>query len=71
MLVAPCGYGLDGAAAQAEVVARELPDAEVWAIDGNAVVVRPGPRLVEGVEAIASVLHPDAVPASHHVRRLA
>lgn len=71
VLVAPCGYGLDGAAAQAEVVARELPDAEVWAIDGNAVVVRPGPRLVEGVEAIASVLHPDAVPASHHVRRLA
>lgn len=71
VLVAPCGYGLDGAAAQAEVVARELPDAEVWAIDGNAVVVRPGPRLVEGVEAIASVLHPEAVPASHHVRRLA
>ncbi len=71
VLVAPCGYGLDGAAAQAEVVARELPDAEVWAIDGNAVVVRPGPRLVDGVEAIASVLHPDAVPASHHVRRLA
>ena len=68
--VAPCGYGLEGAAAQAEVVARELPDAEVWAIDGNAVVVRPGPRLVEGVEAIASVLHPVAVPASHHVRRI-
>lgn len=70
VLVAPCGYGLEGAAAQAEVVARELPDAEVWAIDGNAVVVRPGPRLVEGVEAIASVLHPVAVPASHHVRRI-
>ncbi len=70
VLVAPCGYGLDGAAAQADVVARELPGAEVWAIDGNAVVVRPGPRLVEGVEAIASVLHPDAVPASPHVRRV-
>ncbi len=70
VLVAPCGYGLEGAAAQAEVVARELPDAEVWAIDGNAVVVRPGPRLVDGVEAIASVLHPVAVPASHHVRRI-
>ena len=71
VLVAPCGYGLDGAAEQAEVVRRHLPGAEVWAIDGNAVVVRPGPRLVEGVEAIASVLHPDAVPASHHVRRIA
>jgi iron complex transport system substrate-binding protein len=25
-------------------------------------VVRPGPRLVDGVEAIAAILHPDAVP---------
>lgn len=71
VLVAPCGYGLDGAAAQAQVVARELPEAEVWAIDGNAVVVRPGPRLVDGVEAIAAVLHPGLVPASRHVRRIA
>jgi iron complex transport system substrate-binding protein len=26
-------------------------------------VVRPGPRLVNGVEALASVIHPGAVPA--------
>ncbi len=31
--------------------------AEVWAIDADAVMVRPGPRLVDGVEALASVLH--------------
>ncbi len=71
VLVAPCGYGLDGAAEQAEVARRHLPDTEVWAIDGNAVVVRPGPRLVEGVEAIAAVLHPGAVASSRHVRRIA
>jgi iron complex transport system substrate-binding protein len=35
----------------------------VWAIDGDSLVVRPGPRLVDGVEAIAAILHPDAVPA--------
>jgi iron complex transport system substrate-binding protein len=27
-------------------------------------VVRPGPRLVDGVEAIAAILHRDAVPAA-------
>lgn len=70
VFVAPCGFGLDGAAGQARVVRRELPDAAVWAIDGDAVVVRPGPRLVDGVEAMAWVLHPDAVPASPHVRRV-
>ncbi len=71
VLVAPCGYGLDGAAEQASIVREQLPGTHVWAIDGDAVVVRPGPRLVDGVEAIASVLHPDAVPASGHVRRIA
>jgi iron complex transport system substrate-binding protein len=35
----------------------------VWAIDADGIVVRPGPRLIDGVEALASVLHPGAVPA--------
>ena len=71
VLVAPCGFGLDGAAEQASVVVEQLPGAEVWAIDGDAVVVRPGPRVVDGVEAMASVLHPGAVPTSPHVRLVA
>ncbi len=70
VLVAPCGFGLDGAAEQAAVVARELPGVQVWAVDGNAVVVRPGPRLVDGVEAFASVLHPDVFDRSALVRRV-
>ena len=70
VLVAPCGFGLDGAAEQAEVVVRELPDTQVWAVDGNAVVVRPGPRLVDGVEAFASVLHPEVFDRSALVRRV-
>ena len=57
----PCGYHLDGAAEQAAVVAEALPGPAIWAIDGDGLVVRPGPRLVDGVEAIASILHPDAV----------
>ena len=35
------------------------PGAEVWAVDADALVVRPGPRVVEGVELFASILHPD------------
>jgi iron complex transport system substrate-binding protein len=57
-VVAPCGYHLPGAIEQARSVARELPDAAVWAIDADGIVVRPGPRLVLGVEALASILHP-------------
>jgi iron complex transport system substrate-binding protein len=70
VIVAPCGFGLVGAAEQAAAVADRLPDAEVWAIDADALVVRPGPRVVEGVEAIAGVLHPDSVALRPDVVRL-
>lgn len=64
VVVAPCGYHLPGVIGQAQSVARALPGTAVWAIDADGIVVRPGPRLVDGVEAIASILHPDAVPAA-------
>ncbi len=64
IVVAPCGYHLPDAIVQAQSVARALPGPAVWAIDADGIVVRPGPRLVDGVEAIASILHPDAVPAA-------
>jgi iron complex transport system substrate-binding protein len=62
VIVTPCGFHLDGAAQQAKRIAPLFPDAEVWAIDGDGLVVRPGPRLIDGVEAIAAILHPAAVP---------
>ncbi len=70
VLVAPCGYGLAAAVEQAGRVARHLPGRTVWAIDADGLVVRPGPRLVDGVEAIAAVLHPDVVPPSASVARV-
>jgi iron complex transport system substrate-binding protein len=71
-VVAPCGFRLDGAATQAEQVARQLPGIPVWAIDADGLVVRPGPRLVDGVEALAAILHPDqvAAPPAGRIRRV-
>jgi iron complex transport system substrate-binding protein len=72
-VVAPCGFHLDGAAAQAELAARRLPGIPVWAIDADGLIVRPGPRLVDGVEALAAILHPGqaaAAPAGR-IRRIA
>ena len=64
VIVAPCGFRLAGAMELAQqVVARGmLPDgAEVWAVDADAFVVRPSPRVVDGVETFASILHPERV----------
>lgn len=61
VVIAPCGYHLDGAADQARAVIEDgmLPDGtQVWAVDADAAFVRPGPRLVDGVEALAAALHP-------------
>ena len=63
ILYAKRGFHLDGAAEQAATVAEIVPGAQIWAIDGDGLIVRPGPRLVDGVEALASILHPDVVPA--------
>jgi iron complex transport system substrate-binding protein len=76
VVVAPCGFGLDGAAEQAIGLlndARVPAGAEVWAVDADAFVVRPGPRLVDGVETFASILHPELTgpPDPTRARRLA
>ena len=64
VVVAPCGYHLPGVIEQARAAVQALPGIPVWAIDADGIVVRPGPRLVDGVEAMAAILHPDAVPAA-------
>ena len=65
IVVAPCGYRLEGARELAEQLIRSghLPTgAPVWAVDADACFVRPGPRLVDGIEALAAVIHPGALP---------
>ena len=75
VVCAPCGYGLDDSAdlALAALATGELPPGiPVWAVDANANFARPGPRLVDGVEALAAILHPDALgePRPEMARRL-
>ncbi len=60
VVVAPCGFDRAAAQAQADVLvaAGVLPDGvRVHAVDADASWARPGPRLVDGVEELAAVLH--------------
>ena len=59
VLVMPCGLYKDEAAAEAERHADELRrvGARVVPVDAAAHFSRPGPRLVDGVELLADVLH--------------
>ena len=57
----PCGFDLAGAVEQAtSFLSRpDLPDlGRVVAVNANAFFSRPGPRVVDGVELLAEILHP-------------
>jgi len=75
VLVAPCGYHLEASAelGRALLERGSVPDgAAVWAVDADSYFVRPGPRVVEGAEIVAGILHPDLVgsPEPAAARRL-
>jgi iron complex transport system substrate-binding protein len=65
VVVMPCGYDAERALEEAYDFADELEalGAErVVAVDASAYFSRPGPRLVDGLELMAHILHPDRVP---------
>ncbi|RYB95149.1 cobalamin-binding protein [Nocardioides oleivorans] len=62
VVCAPCGYDVEGSAALAEDVREHFPGTPVWAVDADGLFARPGPRLVEGIEVLAGILHPDPDP---------
>jgi iron complex transport system substrate-binding protein len=70
VILAPCGFRADEVAdrAAADGVLDALagtPAAvagRVFAVDANAYLSRPGPRVVDGVALLASLLHPDVAP---------
>jgi iron complex transport system substrate-binding protein len=61
----PCGYYAEQAAAETIRWRRHLAQlgARVVAVDAAAYFSRPGPRLVDGVELLGHLLHPELVPA--------
>ncbi|HET9257697.1 MAG TPA: cobalamin-binding protein [Pseudonocardiaceae bacterium] len=80
IVLAPCGF-------YAHDTMRELPKARlpscwpelpavrngnVWALDATSYFSRPGPRVIDGAEILARILHPDKIgpPEPHHALRI-
>jgi iron complex transport system substrate-binding protein len=65
LLVIPCGFDAEIAHREAEMHLDQLAAVgagQVVALDAAAYFSRPGPRLIDGLELLASVLHPELVP---------
>ena len=73
LVLMPCGFGVGCTLREASALSdlsmlpgwEDLPavkDGRVWAVDANSYFSRPAPRLVEGVEILTRILHPEVFP---------
>jgi iron complex transport system substrate-binding protein len=65
VIVMPCGYDAEIAHREAEMHRDQLAAVgagEVIAVDASAYYSRPGPRIIDGLELLAHILHPELVP---------
>ncbi|HEX2117340.1 MAG TPA: cobalamin-binding protein [Alphaproteobacteria bacterium] len=73
ILVLPCGFNIARSLQEMPALSarpewgrlRAVQADSVFVTDGNQYFNRPGPRLVESLEILAELLHPDAFPARH------
>ena len=67
LVIAPCGFNLYEASRQAASlfsrpnwsIIPAVQKGRVYAVNANAYFARPGPRVIEGVELLAHLLHPE------------
>ncbi len=75
MLVLPCGFDLDRTLREWRILKQQpgwaglsaVQNGRVLAIDGNAYFNRSGPRLVDSLEILGHLVHPDRLAAPAHL----
>jgi iron complex transport system substrate-binding protein len=69
LLIEPCGYDLEAGYRDAErhdeklgaVAGSAIDNRRAWVLH-SAWFSRSGPRVIEGIETVARILHPDRFP---------
>lgn len=79
ILIAPCGFDLARSLEEARLLPRRVGwhgisavrNGRVWAIDGNVYLNRSGPRIVDSLEILSHLIHPQrfALPVNVHLQR--
>ena len=73
IVVSPCGFGIDRSLEELGALTGNpgwpklsaVRTGQVFVADGNQCFNRPGPRLVESLEIMAELLHPDLFNFGH------
>ncbi len=67
LIVMPCGFGIEKAVEQATTLLQQpgwsdlsaVRQGRVFAVEANSYFARPGPRLIDGTELLAHLIHPE------------
>ncbi|MGH7675648.1 MAG: hypothetical protein ACREMV_10290, partial [Gemmatimonadales bacterium] len=70
LIVMPCGFGLEASRADAlhhaerlyAVASKAIESNRAYVVDASSYFNRSGPRVVDGIEILAALLHPEAFP---------
>jgi iron complex transport system substrate-binding protein len=73
LILMPCGFDLDATIAESQRLQDyagwpAIPAVEngaVFAVDGSGYFNRPGPRIVDGLEILAQIIHPELFSFPH------
>jgi iron complex transport system substrate-binding protein len=82
IMLMPCGFDVPRTLGEAAVLKQlvgwhelsAVKAGKVFAVNGHAFFSRPGPRLVDGLELLAHIIHPEIFPmqvSPDHVQRIA
>jgi iron complex transport system substrate-binding protein len=74
IVLSPCGFDVEQVVNESTVLSsyegwEKIPafqDGRIYAVNASAYFSRPGPRIVEGLEILAHVIHPELFPANPH-----
>ena len=74
ILILPCGFDIARTRQELSTLTNQpgwnqlqaVRQGDVYLLDGNAYFNRPGPRLVESLESLAEILHPEQFHFGHH-----
>ena len=76
IIVSPCGFDIERTRSEMPLLAKHgeygklkaVQAGKVFVVDGNQYMNRPGPRIVESLEILAEIIHPNLFKFGHEAR---
>lgn len=63
LIIAVCGFDIQRILKEKKLI-KNLPG-PVYLVDGNSYMTRPGPRIIDGIEILSEIIHPDIFTRKH------